>query len=97
MAVLYSDKAVGCLASAVQQLLVPGGLLILADPVGTAVGVEVRGRSMELMKVLAKEGAASGRPLSLACPPVSISVPIPGSAPADVDVIFARLGKRSKN
>ena len=49
------------------------------------------------MKVLAKEGAASGRPLSLACPPVSISVPIPGSAPADVDVIFARLGKRSKN
>ena len=41
MAVLYSDKAVGCLASAVQQLLVPGGLLILADPVGTVVGVKV--------------------------------------------------------
>eukprot|EP01043_Picozoa_sp_COSAG02_P035953 COSAG02_NODE_2605_length_8442_cov_9.552080_10_plen_50_part_00 len=49
---------------------------------------------MELMKVLATEGAASGRPLSLACLPVSMSVPIEGSEPADVDVIIARIGKR---
>ena len=49
---------------------------------------------MELMKVLATEGAATGRPLSLACPPVSMSVPIEDNEPADVDVIVARLGKR---
>ena len=42
MAVLYSDEAVGCLASAVQQLLVPGGVLVLADPAGAVAGVEVQ-------------------------------------------------------
>eukprot|EP01043_Picozoa_sp_COSAG02_P025199 COSAG02_NODE_1406_length_12786_cov_5.493418_17_plen_145_part_00 len=143
-----------------QQLLVPGGVFILADPAGAVAGVEVvlfavfscsatapmplvlcfqfpfsrvlvwhfgivlifpgshhvvsllhffcsvlpiscerlqeqvRGRAMELMKVLATEGAASGRPLSLASLPVSMSVPIEDSEPADVDVIVARLGKR---
>ena len=41
IAVLYSDEAVGCLASVVQQLLVPGGLFILADPAGAVAGVEV--------------------------------------------------------
>ena len=38
---LYSDEAVECLASAVQQLLVPGGVLVLADPAGAVAGVEV--------------------------------------------------------
>eukprot|EP01043_Picozoa_sp_COSAG02_P035954 COSAG02_NODE_2605_length_8442_cov_9.552080_11_plen_55_part_00 len=41
IAVLYSDEAVGCLASVVQQLLVPGGVFILADPAGAVAGVEV--------------------------------------------------------
>jgi hypothetical protein len=47
---------------------------------------------MELMKLLAADGAKAGRPLSLACPPVSMAVPIEDSEPADVDVIIARLG-----
>ena len=46
------------------------------------------------MKVLATEGAAAGRPLSLACPPACVSVPIEGSEAADVDVIVARVGQR---
>ena len=47
-AVLYSDEAVGCLASAVQQLLVPGGVLVLADPAGAVAGLDEQARGRTL-------------------------------------------------
>ena len=94
--VLYSDEAVGCVAETVQQLLVPGGVLVLADPAGAVAGLEegeqARGRAMELCQLLATAGAKAGRPLSLVgCESVAVRLDA-ADAPADVDVYIVRLG-----
>jgi hypothetical protein len=87
--VLYSDEAVQPLARRIGQLLRPGGLLILADPAGEVIGIDapVRGRAIELCKVLAKQ-CPTMRLVKVESATVSLDA---GATTGDVDIIFATL------
>ena len=67
--VISDDSDIAPLARAITQLLKPSGLLILADPAeedaGTHSPVPVRGRAVEFIQALAREGKAVDRPMTL--------------------------------